>query len=277
MVAFKHVPVKLRNARKDAVDTLHRSSSILFIIRRLPEDVLGEIFCHTGFTVRRVQHPRQEPVDTGSHLQLVARHQPLPFGPLRSKACRLAVRLQNGDVEPFYSTQNCRSDVIRRQNRLEAVDFLFDFSRRWETVNVQIWFRIIDMLPILDRAPGRMPMLRELRYALLLRPCRFLTEYPARQRYNFPAFVRFVVLPNLKNINITYNIKSLPSLIDKFSCSLQKLTLVEFQPGDLAPMLDRTPKLLEMSGGSPPGRVSPTAPDTFCPTWLSNKRLENEY
>ncbi|KAJ7637461.1 hypothetical protein B0H17DRAFT_1339549 [Mycena rosella] len=66
-------------------------------------------------------------------------------------------------------------------------------------------------------------------------------------------FLDFLILPVLEDICVSRNAKSLPSLIDRSLCSIRTFTgamewdYLPFQ--DLVPILDRTPKLLEMRLG----------------------------
>ncbi|KAJ6479314.1 hypothetical protein C8R47DRAFT_1286170, partial [Mycena vitilis] len=58
ITAAEDILLHLLNKRKRAVEDAHRGAAILSIIRRLPEDILTEIFVHTLPDV-----PRRRPMD----------------------------------------------------------------------------------------------------------------------------------------------------------------------------------------------------------------------
>lgn len=149
---------KLRTMRKHTLDHIHRSNITVSVVRRLPADVLGEIFSYTVSDA-----PRRRTIDGSPWIlgRVCSRWRaisislpklwsninssvPLPILTAhleRSSACGLTIRAIYSDTETFAPIINC--------------------SSRWETVDLQMG---VNMLPILERVHGNVPMLRQLKY-----------------------------------------------------------------------------------------------------------------
>ncbi|KAF7347142.1 hypothetical protein MVEN_01468600 [Mycena venus] len=148
---------KLRSRRKNTVDEIHRGRAILSVIRRLPGDVLGEIFSYT--------------TPDESHRRVIDRS-PWVLGRVCSQWRAISVSLSTlwSDVDsslplPVLMSQLERSKGCGLTIRLiysetEALDPLIDCSTHWETVDIEMG---VNMLPLLDRVYGKVPMLRHLK------------------------------------------------------------------------------------------------------------------
>ncbi|KAJ7886910.1 hypothetical protein B0H13DRAFT_2043533, partial [Mycena leptocephala] len=139
---------KFRSRRKNAVEHIHRGRAIFSIIRCLPADVLGEIFSYTVPHTPRRRATERSPWILGrslatlwSNIDSSFPHPVLMEQLQRSKGSRLTIRLIYSDTA--------------------ALGPLVDCSSRWETVDIQMG---VNMLPILDRIHGKVPMLRQLKY-----------------------------------------------------------------------------------------------------------------
>ncbi|KAJ7360824.1 hypothetical protein DFH08DRAFT_732322 [Mycena albidolilacea] len=148
---------KLRSRRKFVVEDIHRGSTILSIIRRLPADVWGQIFSYTIPDVPRRRATDRSPWVLGrvcgrwreitislstlwSHLDTNIPVPLLTEQLKRSKGCGLTVRL-------VYS-------------ETAALNPLVACSSRWETVDIQMG---VNMVAILEHIHGKVPMLRRLK------------------------------------------------------------------------------------------------------------------
>ncbi|KAJ7671151.1 hypothetical protein B0H17DRAFT_1141592 [Mycena rosella] len=313
MAMLKDILEQLRTTRKAAVEHLRQRSYIRYI-RCLPDDVLGEIFSHAARDKQRSQ--------------------PIPW--ILGHVCRrwralsvshpaLWLNIESGLPSRIRTAHLERSKphgltVHLKYYNIEAVSHLVDCSSRWDTVNLDMG---IDILPILDRAHGRVPMLRELTYTAYpnVAPCRAFEIAPKltsvaitgipplhlpwpqitrlRQEANihnlhqlaaacnlvelslvsspfsvprdaprspdielpclrvlyvvYGEFLDFLVLPGLEDICISGGTKFLPPLIDRSSCCLRRFTSEDYAVGsNIIPILDRSPRLLELRLGQFP-------------------------
>ncbi|KAJ7622661.1 hypothetical protein DFH06DRAFT_1105207 [Mycena polygramma] len=158
IAAAEDTLLHLRNKRKSTVEDVHRGTAILSIIRRLPEDVLTEVFSHTLPDVSRRRPMERSPwvldricsrwrtisiflptlwshIDANLPLPILMAHLQ------RSKGCGLHICLIYSDTE--------------------ALRQLVDHCTRWESVDIRMG---VDMLPILEAVHGNLPMLRQLKY-----------------------------------------------------------------------------------------------------------------
>ncbi|KAJ7146520.1 hypothetical protein C8R44DRAFT_757670 [Mycena epipterygia] len=149
---------KLRTMRKHALDHIHRSNIIVSVVRRLPADVLNEIFSYTV-----ADAPRRRTIDRS----------PWILGRVCSRWRAISISLPklwsniNSSVPlPILTTHLERSSACGLTIRAiysdtEALGPIIDCSSRWETVDLQMG---VNMLPILERVHGNVPMLRQLKY-----------------------------------------------------------------------------------------------------------------
>ncbi|KAJ7439932.1 hypothetical protein FB451DRAFT_142321 [Mycena latifolia] len=152
---------KLRKTRKDAIEHLRRSTSVLYM-RNLPDDVLGEIFSHTVPDTKHRRTLDKSPWVLGrvcSRWRAISLSHSALWSNIdwslpayirtthleRSNACGLTMRLHHRDFSD--------ADAIRP---------LVDSSSRWETVDLCMGFKELTML---DGVHGKVPVLRELHFA----------------------------------------------------------------------------------------------------------------
>ncbi|KAF8206822.1 hypothetical protein K438DRAFT_448811 [Mycena galopus ATCC 62051] len=158
---------KLRLTRKEADRHIHGGRSILSNLRRVPSDVLAEIFLKI---TPDASHRRLPLID--SHPWTLAR----VSRAWRVTALSLPSLWSNIDSSrplPMLEEQLRRSNafgltITLRNSDVEALNVLMGCSQRWETVDFQETGDFAlesNLVQTLDLARGQFPMLRALKYA----------------------------------------------------------------------------------------------------------------
>ncbi|KAJ6601018.1 hypothetical protein DFH09DRAFT_1126505 [Mycena vulgaris] len=152
---------KLRRTRTDAIEHLHRSSSLISI-RCLPDDVLGEIFSHTV--------PDTQPG------QSILDRSPWVLGRVCSRWRAVGLSLSalwsivDCSLPPFIvrahlersKARGLTVQLTRFDSDTESIASVVECSSRWETVDLEGLY--VHASPLLARVHGKLPMLRELKY-----------------------------------------------------------------------------------------------------------------
>ncbi|KAJ7625411.1 hypothetical protein B0H17DRAFT_1151142 [Mycena rosella] len=283
MAMLEGILEELRKMRKAAIENLCLRSYIRYI-RCLPDDVLGEIFSHAARDTQRSQPIPWILGNVCRRCRALSVSHPALWSNIESG---LPSRIRTAHLErskPHGLT------VHLKYHNIEAVSHLVDCSSRWDTVNLDMG---IDILPILDRAHGRVPMLRELTYtaypnitrlhqeaivhnlhqlaaacnlvelSLVSSPFSVPRDAPRSSDIELPCihalcvvygeFLDFLVLPGLEDICISDGTKCLHPLIGRSSCFLRRFTSEDYAVGsNIIPILDRSPRLLELRLGQFP-------------------------
>ncbi|KAJ7157401.1 hypothetical protein C8R46DRAFT_959405 [Mycena filopes] len=150
---------KLRGDHKKAKEDIHRGRAILSIVRRLPDDILAEIFALT-----LPDPPRRLPTSRCPWL----------LGRVCSRWRAVSISLSSlwSNIEsnlppPLLVVQIQRSNnqgltiQLTQSAETNALGPLMDCSTRWASADIQTG---VNLLPFLDRIHGEVPMLRELKY-----------------------------------------------------------------------------------------------------------------
>ncbi|KAJ7236055.1 hypothetical protein B0H12DRAFT_131581 [Mycena haematopus] len=180
----EHLLEKLRIRRQHAIENIRRGGAILSVKRRLPSDILGEIFSYT--VPDYVPHDRR-----------ATDYSPWVYGRVCSRWRTLTLSLptlwSHIDTKiplalltaQLRLSKGCGLTIHTFYSDIEALHSLVDCSDRWEVVNIQMG---VKTLATLDRVHGKVPMLRELR-------CSDCTSVG--------SCTAFQIAPNLSSVNIT--------------------------------------------------------------------------
>ncbi|KAF7341010.1 hypothetical protein MSAN_02086500 [Mycena sanguinolenta] len=312
----EHLLEQLRNMRKHAIEAIRRGRAILSVIRRLPSDILAEIF---AYTVPDLVLRHRRVTDTS----------PWVYGRVCSRWRTLSTSLPTlwSHIEPYLPVpllmtqldlaKGCGLTIRLIYSETEAVDPLIACCRRWETVDIQMG---VKTLAILERVHGKLPMLRDLKCsdstgvgfcaafeiapnlssATIVGKASLRLPWPQLARLSqripqieglsqlgsacnlvelsltnsvplslalartdglselilkFPLlrrlyiedgeFLDFLVLPALEDLHISRHAMSLISLIDRSSCSLQKIISFDSEV-DVIPIFVGAPTLHEI-------------------------------
>ncbi|KAJ6457243.1 hypothetical protein C8R45DRAFT_1033020 [Mycena sanguinolenta] len=155
----EHLLQKLRNMRKHAIEAIRRGRAILSVIRRLPSDILAEIF---AYTVPDLVLRHRRVTDTS----------PWVYGRVCSRWRTLSTSLPTlwSHIEPYLPlpllmtqldlAKGCGLAIRLIYSETEAIDPLIACCSRWETVDIQMG---VKTLATLERVHGKLPMLRDLK------------------------------------------------------------------------------------------------------------------
>ncbi|KAJ7144766.1 hypothetical protein C8R43DRAFT_840968, partial [Mycena crocata] len=158
IAALETLIQKLRTRRKHAVEHLRRGRGILSPIRRLPVEILGEIFSFTLPDDRKVAAIHKSPWILG---RICSRWRAASIS-----LSSLWTEIPHDLPKPLVIAQLKRSEprglaIHLVHSYIDAIVPLVAWSCRWETLNLQIGHR---MLPFLSDIRGNVPMLRHLKY-----------------------------------------------------------------------------------------------------------------
>ncbi|KAJ7731246.1 hypothetical protein B0H16DRAFT_1584009, partial [Mycena metata] len=151
---------KLRGHRKRATEDIHHGRALLSIIRRLPVDILTEIF---DWTLPDWHTPPRRPINWSPWLLGRVCSQ---WRTVSLSVSTLWSNIDSASPLPLIMAQIQRSNETGLNVRLSSSDTkalgpLVVCSRRWKSVDIQTGGNI---LPFLDRVHGNVPLLCQLKY-----------------------------------------------------------------------------------------------------------------
>ncbi|KAJ6457234.1 hypothetical protein C8R45DRAFT_564575, partial [Mycena sanguinolenta] len=160
----EHLLENLQNMRQHAMEAIRRGRAILSVIRRLPSDILGEIF---SYTIPDLVPLRRRATDRTPwvYSRVCSRWRTLSTS-LPTLWSHIETRVSYREVPlPLLMAQldlakGCGLTICLIYSETQVFDLLLACCSRWGSVDFDMDAK---MLAILERVRGKLPMLRDLK------------------------------------------------------------------------------------------------------------------